>query len=245
MKVLQVVYISIGSFFAIYIHIMCWNLTGERLVQRLRDQYFRSLLRQEPSFFDNLPAGEVSSRLNGDISTIQMGASQKVGMMIASVSFFVTAYIVAFIKNSKLAAILISLVPAFFLMSVVGKHYVSKYAGRMTDHVSSASSVASEALSNVAVVQAFNANSRLEGKFSSDLLMAQKEGVKKAVAHAVQTGVLYFVAYSGNGLAYWQGSRIIAEAVGRDGTGATVGHIYTVILILVDGEFVDEHEDPS
>jgi ABC-type multidrug transport system fused ATPase/permease subunit len=69
-KVLQVVYITIASFVAIYVYIVCWSLVGERLVQRLRDQYFRSLLRQQASFFDNLPAGEVSSRLNGDIATI-------------------------------------------------------------------------------------------------------------------------------------------------------------------------------
>lgn len=237
-KVLQVVYITIASFCCIYIYVVCWRLVGERLVQRLRDQYFRSLLRQEASFFDHLPAGEVSSRLNGDIATIQTGTSEKVGIVIACTSFFVTAYIVAFIKNSKLAGMLVSLVPAFMLMSFVGSKFIDKYSGQMSDHTADASAVASEGLSNVTVVQAFGANARLEGKFASDLMKAQKAGIKKAVATAIQTGVLYFVAYAGNALAFWQGAKTIAESVGLDGAATTVGTTYTVIFILVDASLV-------
>ncbi|KAL3419506.1 Leptomycin B resistance protein pmd1-like protein 4 [Phlyctema vagabunda] len=232
-KVLQVVYIAIASFVAIYVYIVSWSLVGGRLVQRLRDQYFRSLLRQEASFFDNLPAGEVSSRLNGDIATIQAGTSEKVGICISCASFFVTAYIVAFMKDAKLAGMLVSLVPAFLLMALVGSKYINKYSGQMSDHIASASSIASEGLSNVTVVHAFGANSRLEYKFSSDLMKAQKAGIKKAFATAVQTGLLYFIAYAGNALAFWQGAKTIANSV-ANGSSSTVGTTYTVIFILVD-----------
>jgi ATP-binding cassette subfamily B (MDR/TAP) protein 1 len=211
---------------------------GERLVQRLRDHYFRSLLRQEASFFDNLPAGEVSSRLNGDISIIQAGTSEKVGICISSASFFVTAYIVAFMKDSKMAAMLMSLVPAFLIMSLVGSKYINKYSGQMSDHIASASSIASEGLSNISVVHAFGANARLEGKFAADLMKAQKQGIKKAIATASQTGLLYFIAYAGNALAFWQGARTIADSVGLTGTATTVGVTYTIIFILVDGKYV-------
>jgi ABC-type multidrug transport system fused ATPase/permease subunit len=235
-KVLQVVYITIASFFAIYIYTVSWRLVGERLVQRLRDEYFRSLLRQEASFFDALPAGVVSSRLNGDIATIQAGTTEKVGICICTASFFVTAYIVAFILDAKLAGMLVSLVPAFMLMSFVGSKYINEYSGRMSDHIASASSIASEGLSNVTIVQAFGANARIEAKFAAHLMNAQKAGIKKAFATATQTGLLYFIAYAGNALAFWQGARTIADSVGVAGSDTTVGTTYTVIFILVDGE---------
>ena len=235
-KVLTLVYIAIGQVVAVYIHLVCWSLIGERLAQRLREHYFASLLRQEASFFDNLPAGEVSSRLNGDINTIQAGTSEKVGICISSISFFITAYIIAFIKNAKLAGMLVSLVPAFMIMSLVGSYYIEKYSGLMSDHVASAASIASEGLSNIMVVQAFGANKRLESKFASSLMDAQKQGIKKAIATATQSGLLYFIAYAANALAFWQGSRSIARAVSGDSQGVTVGSTYTVIFILVDGE---------
>jgi ABC-type multidrug transport system fused ATPase/permease subunit len=130
---------------------------------------------------------------------------------------------------------LISLVPAYFLMSFVGSHYIEKYTGRMSDYAASAASIASEALSNIVVVQAFGANGRLEQKFSKALKQSETEGLKKAAATGIQAGFLYFIAYGANGLAFWQGSKQIAESLGTDSAGKTVGSIFTVIFVLVEG----------
>ncbi|KAL5356258.1 P-loop containing nucleoside triphosphate hydrolase protein [Aspergillus floccosus] len=233
-KILLIVYLAIAQFVLIYLHLTCWTLTGARLSQRLREKYLQNLLRQEPSYFDNVPPGEVASRLNGDIQAIRSGTSEKVGICLSSVSFFVTAYIVAFIKDYTLAAMLLSLIPAYFLMSFVGSHYIEKYSGRMSDFAATAASIASEALSNLIVVQSFRANARLEDKFSKALMSSEQEGLKKATAVGIQSGVLYFIAYSANGLAFWQGSRQIAASV-RSGThGTTVGATFTVIFILIE-----------
>jgi ATP-binding cassette subfamily B (MDR/TAP) protein 1 len=234
-KILLIVYLGIAQFVLIYLHLTCWTMTGARLAQRLREKYLENLLRQEPSFFDNLPAGEVASRLNTDIQTIRSGTAEKVGICISSFSFFVTAYIVAFIKDYILAAMLLSLIPAYFLMSFTGSHYIEKYTGRMSDYAASAASIASEALNNIVVVHAFGANDRLEEKFSKALKDSETEGLKKASATGIQAGVLYFIAYGANGLAFWQGSKRIAESVKSGTSGATVGSTFTVIFVLVEG----------
>lgn len=235
-KILIIFYLAIAQFVTIYIHLSCWTTYGARLAQRLRERYLQNLLRQEPSFFDNLPPGEVASRLNTDIQTIRSGSSEKVGICISSFSFFLTAYIVAFIKQSVLAGMLISLIPAYFLMSFIGSYYIEKYSSRVSDYAASAASIASEALSNLVVVHAFGANTRLEGKFSKALKESEREGMKKATAIGVQAGFLYFIAYSANGLAFWQGSRKVAESVDGSNAGSTVGSVFTVIFILVEGE---------
>lgn len=237
-KILLIVYLAIAQFVTIYLHLTCWSLTGARLAQRLRESYLKNLLRQEPSYFDKLPPGEIASRLNGDIQAIRSGTSEKVGICLSSFSFFVTAYIVAFIKDYILAAMLLSLIPAYFIMSFVGSHYIEKYSARMSDYAASAASIASEALSNLIVVQAFGANVRLEEKFSKALKSSEQEGLKKATAVGIQSGVLYFVAYSANGLAFWQGSQRIADAVQSKTGGTTVGSTFTVIFILIEGMFL-------
>ncbi|KAL0940682.1 Leptomycin B resistance protein pmd1-like protein 4 [Colletotrichum truncatum] len=233
-KVLTLVYISIGSFVLIYCYTTSWSMLSQRLAQRFREKYFQSLLRQDAGFFENRQAGEVSSRLNSDIQTIQTGASEKVGIFIATISFFITAYVIGFIKYAKLAGMLVSLIPAFLLMSIICGGFVQKWTGTMSDGIAKASSIASEALSHVAVVQAFGAGPRLEAKFSSHMMHAQKEGIKKAIAAATQAGFLYFLAYSANALAYWQGSKAISETVAGRGNGTSVGDIYTVVFLIVD-----------
>jgi len=208
-KVLLVVYVTIANFVLIYIHTGCWSLLGERLVRRLRRTYLDVLLRQEIAFFDTLPSGEVASRLDVDLQTIQTGTSEKVGICIASLSYFVTSYVVAFIKSAKLAGMLFSLVPAYLLMALVGGHFTKKYVGRVSDHVAAATAIASAGLSNMPLVQSLGASIRLEAVFSKHLALAEKSGIMKSFVASIQLGCLYFIAYSANALAFWQGSREI------------------------------------
>ncbi|EHK18687.1 uncharacterized protein TRIVIDRAFT_210053 [Trichoderma virens Gv29-8] len=232
-KVLELTYIGIASFVLIYIYIVSWSIFSRRLEARIRDRYFQALLQQDATFYDQRQAGELSSRLNADVQAVQSGTSEKVGICIACTSFFLTAYIVAFIKNWRLAAMLLSLIPAFFLMAGLGSAFTAKYTSAMSDAIGSASSIAQETLSNIAVVQAFGAGPRLEGKFSSQMMNAQKKGIKKAFAAAVQAGTLYFIAYAANALSFWQGSHQIVKTI-ADPSGVSVGEIYTVIFLLVD-----------
>lgn len=240
-KVLLVMALALAQFACIYIYIVCWNLFGDRLAHRLRERYFRSLLRQEVSFFDKLPAGEVSSRLSSDINTIKGGTSEKVGVYLGSLAMFITAYIVAFTKDAKLAGILVSLVPAFMLMTYIGGHYIGKFSGMASEHIAAASSIAMESLSNVMVVQAFRANDRLEEKFAAKMSEATVDGSKKAFVTAAQSGLLYFISYSACGLAYWQGSQAIADLVAGYTSGKSVGTTYTIIFLLVDGKHFGNH----
>lgn len=234
-KIALMVYIAVGAFVLIYIYITMWGVISQRLAQRMRVTYLRSLLRQPPSFFDaRANARDVSGRLHGDISAIQAGTSEKVGILITTISFFVTAFAISFIKEPRLAGMLTSMVPAFILMSVVGGGFFRKFIGRMSDSLSTASSLASECLSNIAVVQAFGAAARLEDKFAASTLEASKNGIKKAAVSATQAGLLYFLAYAGNALAFWKGSTYIADNAEGKGSGTSVGSVYTVIMILVD-----------
>ncbi|KAJ1337391.1 ATP-binding cassette subfamily B (MDR/TAP) member 1 [Microdochium nivale] len=237
-KVIYVVIVGLVQFTCVYGHTTCWCLFGDRLAHRLREKYFRSILRQEVSYFDKLPAGEVSSRLSADIATIKGGTSEKVGTYIGVTSMFVTAYIIAFIKDARLAGMLVFLLPAFMLMTWVGGYFVSKHATAASASLAKASSVAMESLSNVMVVHAFRANDRLEAKFGSSLEGAKTNGIKKATAAAIQSGTLYFLAFGASGLAYWKAGQSIADTVAGIGSGASVGTTYTVIFLLVDASLI-------
>ncbi|KAJ8067439.1 hypothetical protein OCU04_004785 [Sclerotinia nivalis] len=236
-KVLDVIYMTIANFCLIYLHTGCWSFLGERLVRRLRMRYLDVLLRQEVAFFDTLPSGEVASRLDVDLQTIQTGTSEKVGIFIASISYFVASYVASFIKSARLAGMLISLVPAYLLMALVGGHFTQKYASRVSDHVAAATAIASAGLSNMSLVQAMGASSRLEAVYTRHIGAAQREGIMKSIVASVQLGCLYFIAYSANALAFWQGSREISASV-DSGSGITVGAVYTVIFLLVDSSFI-------
>ncbi|OJD40815.1 abc multidrug transporter [Diplodia corticola] len=236
-KVVMVAIVAGFNFALIYIYMGCWTLFGERLIRRLRTRYLSALLRQEAAFFDGMPAGEVASRLDTDLHTIQAGVSEKVGIYIASLSYFLAAYGVAFIMDARLAIILFSLVPTYWAMTKAGGHFTVKYSKRVTGAVAEASSIASECLSNIQIVHAFRLESRLEGIFAGHLLKVQPAAIGQFITAALQLGGLYLIAYTANAVAIWQGSQQIADAI-ADHSNFTVGRVYTCILVLVDASFI-------
>ncbi|KAF7593551.1 hypothetical protein BBP40_011279 [Aspergillus hancockii] len=243
-KVLYLIYITIFNFVSIYIYATCWALVSERLARRYRKAYFQSLIRQEAAFHDSLPSGQIISRLVSDIETVQSGTSEKVGIYMATLSYFITAYIVALIKVPVIAGMLIAIVPCFFTMALVGGHLTSRYGSRVGKHIDLATSIASSSLCHLKIVHAFNAQQRLEELFSSHLSNSQKDALKKAVVHAAQMGMLFFVVYSSNALAYWKGAHLIADSIDGQNAGVSVGAVYTVIFILIDASFILSQVSP-
>jgi ATP-binding cassette, subfamily B (MDR/TAP), member 1 len=235
-RVLDVIYVTIANFVLIYLFTGAWSLFGERLVRRLRYAYLEALLRQDIAYFETLPAGEVASRLDSDLHTIQAGVSEKVGILIQSISYFVAAYVVAFIMDAKLAGMMFSLVPAYFIMALGGNYFTKKYSAIVSEKVTAANSIASEALSHIRLVKAFGAAKRIETIFVQHLAGTRGAAIGKLLTAAVQMGLLYFIAYSANALAISQGGDQIADSIASGKQDLTVGHVYTVIFVLVDGK---------
>ncbi|THW37049.1 ABC multidrug transporter SidT [Aureobasidium pullulans] len=237
-KVLYVVYVTIASWCFIYIHVSCWTMFGERLVRRIRENYLRSLLRQELGFFDEFASGQASSELRSNLDSIQTGTSEKVGICLASLSYCVAAYVVAFMKVPQLAGFLVSLLPAYLMMSLGGSWFIKLYTNRVAKHLASMTSIVSETLNKVALIHAFGAASQLERKLAEHFTSIKEESNKKAIAAAVQLGLLYFIAYSTNALAYWQGSKTLARSVASAESSTNVGAVYTVIFLLIDASYL-------
>ncbi|KAJ1573605.1 hypothetical protein NDA11_007749 [Ustilago hordei] len=233
-KVSKIAIIAAVNFLLIWTYTTCWSNVGERIVRKMRKRYLRSVLRQDMTFFDTLKPGEVGTRLSADLLTIQNGTSEKMGILISSLSYFATSYIVAFVKLPKLAGQLVSLLPAFAIVSVFGSRFVAKAQKNTSTHLSHAASLAAEALNNLAVVQAFGSQARLSNIYQSHLELARKQGTIKALAAALVMGSLFFVAYSANALAFFSGSNLIAES----SKPSTVGSVYTVIFLLLDASFI-------
>uniref|UniRef100_A0A8H7K695 Uncharacterized protein n=1 Tax=Bionectria ochroleuca TaxID=29856 RepID=A0A8H7K695_BIOOC len=234
-KVIKTAWIGAIAFALIYFYLTAWGIISQRLAQRLRNQYLAALLRQPPAFFDTRgAAGVVSSRLQGDITAVQAGTSEKVGTILTTFSFIITVFVIAFSQQPRLAGILISMLPAFLISAVLGGRYLSRYVGKQNEASSAASSIASEALEHISVVQAFSAAPRLESVFGRHMAQSRKHAMVKAAVAAVQTGMLYFVAYSANALAFWQGSIRIADSLTDENGNSTIGQIYAIVYLLID-----------
>ena len=138
---------------------------------------------------------QITSRLTVDAQTVQSGTAEKVGIFIQSASYFVTAFIVGFVLNARLTAILFAaVIPSMALVIITGTTILNRYSKDAAESTTAASSIAEGAIRAVQVVQAFDAFESITTSHRNDLKRAMNYGVGKSVAGAVLLGSIFFIA---------------------------------------------------
>lgn len=138
---------------------------------------------------------QITSQLTADTQAIQLGVSEKVGLFIQSISYFITAFIIGFILNAKLTGILFAaVIPLMATVIIGGTTTVSRLSRKATSFTESATSIAEGAIRAVMDVQAFGAAGRLSDEHMRALSRAAEFGIKKSLAGAVLLASVYFVA---------------------------------------------------
>ncbi|GAO13661.1 hypothetical protein UVI_02017670 [Ustilaginoidea virens] len=181
-----------------------------RTVKTLRVDFVRQLLRQEVAFFDTSlsVAGQITT--NGNV--IYHGISEKLGLIVQSLSMLVSAFAVALTAQWKLALITLAIIPANTIVILVCVYFDTKYEYGMLDIYGVSDSLAEEALSTIRTAHAFWAFPKLVARFDELLRSARRVGDKKSVLYAVLFPVEFFTNTAGYGLAFWQGMRIVIFA---------------------------------
>jgi len=212
----------------------CWGIIGERIARSLREALVERALGMEMSFFD-VEAPDVTSILTEKPQTVQLGTSEKAGLFIQSMSYFVAAFTVGFILDAKLAGILLaSVIPSMVLIVVFGTRWISRYSKRATEVSENAAALAESAIRAVQVVQAFGASEKLCEDYLRMLRHKVQIGIRKSIAGAAMLGCVYFVAYSANALAFYLGS----QQQRTEGQDIGAGTIYAVVFLILDASFV-------
>lgn len=217
---LYFVYIAIGVFGATYIYTSAFIISGENITKRVREEYLRAILRQNIAYFDKLGAGEVTTRITSDTNLIQDGISEKVGLSVSALATFVSAFVIAFIKNWKLTLILSSIVPAMVGSSAVVSRFTERYTKQSLAFYSDGGTLAEEVISSIRVTQSFGTQEKIAALYDTHLAKSEQSGFKKALSLGLMIGSIFFVMYCAYALAFWEGSRLLVK--GEITTGKVV-----------------------
>jgi ATP-binding cassette subfamily B (MDR/TAP) protein 1 len=225
---LYFVYLGVGVGVTTYIHTFLNADRGEVIAARFRKRYLKAVLRQNIGYFDHIGAGEVTSRVTTDITLIQDGISEKIGITFSGFATFISAFVISFIKSWKLTLILLSCVAVMLFNIGITTYFLIKCITRITAIIGEASTVAEDVLSSIRNTVAFGVQQRLAEKFDAKLEVAKSYGVRKGIIIAIMVSVIWFVAYTTYSLAFWEGSRLIAS--GQIGVGALMTTVTSVMI---------------
>jgi ATP-binding cassette subfamily B (MDR/TAP) protein 1 len=97
--------VAVGYFAVTWGWAVCWAVIGERVSRRLRERLLHRALGMDMAYFDTA-SPDISNILTEKTQTIQLGTSEKVGLFIASISYFVSAFAVGFSLNARLTGVM-------------------------------------------------------------------------------------------------------------------------------------------
>ncbi|KAG6857152.1 hypothetical protein H0H87_008722 [Tephrocybe sp. NHM501043] len=225
------VYIGVGMFICTYVYMFVWVYTGEVNAKRIRERYLKAVLRQDIAFFDNVGAGEVATRIQTDTHLVQQGISEKVALVANFGSAFVTGFVLAFIRNWRLAFALSSMLPCMGITGGVMNKAISKYMQLSLKHVADGGSLAEEVISTVRTAQAFGTQTILADIYDGHINQSRKVDLKAAVWHGGGLAIFFFVIYASYALSFSFGTTLILS------NHATPGEVVNTFLAILIGSF--------
>ncbi|CAK3922291.1 related to multidrug resistance [Lecanosticta acicola] len=229
-RLVQLLGVAVAYFVVTAIYTIGFGITAENVSVKLRRRLLECLLHLDQAYLDTHDI-DVNGLLSEKMDTIQAGCSEKVGIFIQSLSYFVAAFVVGFILNAKLTGILLaSVVPALTLCFAFLSPAVSKFSRVASQYNGQANELVESALRAVKIVQAFDMIGKLCQQHIGYLDSQTDANVKKAAFAASQSGAIYFIAFAANALAFYVGSRL--------STGGNAGTVYAVVFLILDASFV-------
>ncbi|KAL4777234.1 P-loop containing nucleoside triphosphate hydrolase protein [Aspergillus nidulans var. acristatus] len=232
-NVFYFLYLGIGEFLTIGIATFAFVHTGNSITQKIRVRYLQAILQQNIAFFDSLGAGEITTRISGDMHLIQDGISEKASLVLTGVASFVTAFVIAFVKYWKLALISTSTLGALLLIMGIGSTVSVIYSKRSIECYGKGGSIADNVLNSIRTVAAFGAQETLAKKYEVHLRDAEKNGRIVQMTFALVIAGILGTMYLNYGLGLWMGSKFLVE----DPKNVQPGDILTIMMSIILGSY--------
>ncbi|KAL8055536.1 hypothetical protein ABFX02_04G062700 [Erythranthe guttata] len=229
---LKFLYLAVGSGIAAFSQVTCWMITSERQAVRIRNLYFRAILRQDIGYFDTeANTGEIIERMSTDTITIQDAIGEKMGKFLQLSASFIGGFSIAFIKGWLLTTVLLSAIPFLIISAASMTVLMAKLRSRGQDAYSSAAIIVEQTIGSIRTVASFTGEKRAVDKYEKSLDKAYEAGVEEGLAAGLGSGVFMLILFSSYALGVWFGAKMILDK------GYTGGDVLNIVMAVVTGSF--------
>lgn len=205
---------------------------GTKLTVRVRNLLFRSMLKQEPGWFDfeENSTGVLVSKLAVDCISFRSVLGDRFSVLVMGVSAAAVGLGMSFYLEWRLTLLAAALTPF-----TLGASYLSLLinVGPKIDNdaYARASNIAAGAVSNIRTVTTFSAQDQLVKSFDQALDEPKKKSVKRSQILGLALGVSQGAMYAAYTLTLWFGAYLVKQGK------TSFGEVYKIFLILVLSSF--------
>ncbi|MEJ2580231.1 MAG: ABC transporter transmembrane domain-containing protein, partial [Acidobacteriota bacterium] len=201
-----------------------FTIAGERIVTRLREQVYRSVVDQEIGFFDARKTGELTSRLTADATVVQSAVSINLSMGLRNLIMVAGGLGILVVSSWRLTAFMLALVPPVALGAVVVGRRLSKLSKQSQDALARANEAAEESIAGIRTVRSFSREEDEVLRYGDRIWESFRVSRRRARVVAGFIGAMNIAAFGSVSAVLWFGGRMVMAG------DLTVGELASFML---------------
>ncbi|HEY0092817.1 MAG TPA: ABC transporter transmembrane domain-containing protein, partial [Archangium sp.] len=215
-----------------------FTTAGERVVTKLRQDLFGSLMSQEVGFFDARKTGELTNRLASDTTVLQNAVSVNISMGLRNAAQALGGIALLLYTSPILTGLMMAIVPAVAVGAVTYGRRVRGLSKQTQDALAAANEVAEEGLSGIRTVRSFAAERHEVERYRSATERAYDVARRRVRQSAVFMAAASSAGYLASAVVLWYGGRLVLDGK------MTVGNltsflIYSMMVAFALGALTD------
>lgn len=205
--------LAIVQFIAYILQGVAFARCSEKLIHRVRDRAFRTMLRQDVAFFDKdeNTAGALTSFLSTETTHVAGISGVTLGTLLLVSTTLVSALVLALAIGWKLSLVCISTIPILLGCGFFRFYMLAHFQRRSKRAYETSATFASEAISAIRTVASLTRETDVLRQYQVSLAIQQRSSLisvlKSSLLYAASQSFL-FLAFA---LGFWYGGSLIAK----------------------------------
>ncbi|KAI8832218.1 P-loop containing nucleoside triphosphate hydrolase protein [Chytriomyces cf. hyalinus JEL632] len=194
--------------------IILMRMAGERIIERLRNQIFENIVKQDIEFFDRNRTGEIISRLAADTVVVGKSVTQNISDGLRNGIMAVVGTGMMLYVNTSLTLTMMSIIPPIAVAAIYYGRILRDISAKTQTATSHTTQVAQEKLDLIRTVRAFAQENRESHSYATETHKVYELSMKESYA-----GATFFsgAGFAGNFVAmailYYGGSLVAAGSI--------------------------------
>jgi len=202
---LQLALQTVFSFMRIYL----LTEVGERSLADMRKDVYSKILTMPMHFFTEKRVGELSNRIASDLSQIQDAISFTLAEFLRGIFTLVIGLIFIFWISSKLALIMLSVVPVIAVLAVVFGIRIRKMSRKAQDQLAESGTIVQETFQGITIVKAFTGEFYEISRYVKSILSVVDTAISNARYRGAFVSFMIFSVFGAIAFVMWYGAKMI------------------------------------
>lgn len=161
--------IFMSGIFAGFLRASIFGAAAERMVARMRNDLYSSILEQDVAFFDVHKSGELISRLGNDTTLMQGVVGMSLPEAITNVTKAIVSISLTFIISPELAVVSVVTIVGICILSMPAGKLLGKLSKLYQDALGEAQTCSTEAIGSMRTVKSFTAEVKERNRYSKHI----------------------------------------------------------------------------